>query len=219
MLYSKTLSIDRWKFQCEIKHICELLICFCKLVLTGSLHEGSCIYFFFNQTKQRKACCITKGTIRFLWFTCSWYKLVQDTHRGRPESSNLRHNQITKPCSKLAKWNAWFKNSFQALESLDMVFLYPTTLIKERMQVLFNRQWEEVKFKTAITMKVVLPNKNKRLNYILVWFFLMEAVLLIKIDAVWWLTTDLYKRGKGAGVGKGTTKEDTEMFNWRKKIQ
>lgn len=53
-----------------------------------------------------------------------------------------------------------------------MVFLYPTTLIKERMQVLFNRQWEEVKFKTAITMKVVLPNKNKRLNYILVWFFL-----------------------------------------------
>lgn len=66
-----------------------------------------------------------------------------------------------------------------------MVFLYPTTLIKERMQVLFNRQWEEVKFKTAITMKVVLPNKNKRLNYILVWFFLMEAVLLIKIDAVW----------------------------------
>lgn len=53
------------------------------------------------------------------------------------------------------------------------------------MQVLFNRQWEEVKFKTTITMKVVLPNKNKRLNYILVWFFLMEAVLLIKIDAVW----------------------------------
>lgn len=67
-----------------------------------------------------------------------------------------------------------------------MLSLYPTTLKKERMQVLFNRQWEEVKFKTAVTMKVVLPNKNKRLNYILVCgVFLMEAVLLIKIDAVW----------------------------------
>lgn len=137
ILYTKTLTTDPWKFQCEIMHICELLICFCKLVLSGNLHDGSCIYLFFNQTKQRKACCITKGTIRLLWFTCRWYKLMQDTHQGKPESSNLRHNQITKPCNRQAKSKAWFENSFQTLQSLDILSLYPTSFIKERIQVLF----------------------------------------------------------------------------------
>lgn len=45
----------------------------------------------------------------------------------------------------------------------------------------------------------------------------MEAALLIKIDAEQWVTADLHKRGKGAGVGKASTKEDTEMFNWNEK--
>lgn len=161
-------SISNSQFPYFLGYICELLLCFCKLVLTGSLHEGSCIYLFFNQTKQSKACCITKGTIRLLRFTCSWYKLMQDTHRGKPKSSTPRHNQITKPSSKLAKWEAWFKNSFQTLESSDILHLYPTILIKERMQVLFHLQWKEEKFKTAATMKVILLNKNKRFYYILV---------------------------------------------------
>lgn len=30
----------------------------------------------------------------------------------------------------------------------------------------------------------------------------MEAVLLIWTDADWWATTDLHKKGKGAGLGK-----------------
>lgn len=136
ILYTKTLTMDPWKFQCEIMHICELLICFCKLVLSGNLHDTSCSYLFFNQSKQRKACCITKGTIRLPWFTRRWYKVMQDTHQVKPESSNLRHNQITKPCSKQAKSKAWFENSFQTLESLDIFSLYPTSLIKERIQVL-----------------------------------------------------------------------------------
>lgn len=41
----------------------------------------------------------------------------------------------------------------------------------------------------------------------------MEAVLLIRIDAEWCVTADLHNRGKGAGVGKASMKENTEMFN------
>lgn len=169
--------MDPFQFQCEIMHICELLICFCKLVLTGSLHEGSCIYLFFNQTKQRKACCITKGTIRLLQFTCSWYKLMQDTHRGKPESSNLRHNQITKPCSKLVlkKKKLGLKTAFKLLNLWTYSLCTP-----QRIQVLFHLQWKEEKFKTTATMKVILLNKNKRLNYIQVFFFLNEGCIADK---------------------------------------
>lgn len=115
ILYIKTLTMNSWKFQCEIMHICERLICFCRLVLSGNLHDGSCIYLFFNQTKQRKARCITKGTIRLLWFTRRWYKLMQDTHQGKPESSNLRHNQIASPVAAKQNQKLDLKTAFKLL--------------------------------------------------------------------------------------------------------
>lgn len=99
-----------WKFKYKIRDIFKTAIRFSKHILTGSLHEGSCILtYIINQANQRKICCITKGTIKLLQFSCSWYKLMQDTHWGNQKSSNPRRNKITKSHSKLAKGKAWIK--------------------------------------------------------------------------------------------------------------
>lgn len=107
-----------WKFKYKIRDIFKTAIRFSKHILTGSLHEGSCILtYIINQANQRKICCITKGTIKLLQFSCSWYKLMQDTHWGNQKSSNPRRNKITKSHSKLAKGKAWIKKKKKLSDS------------------------------------------------------------------------------------------------------
>lgn len=156
-----------WKFKYKIRDIFKTAIRFSKHILTGSLHEGSCILtYIINQANQRKICCITKGTIKLLQFSCSWYKLMQDTHWGNQKSSNPRRNKITKSHSKLAKGKAWIKKkSFQTLVRLDVFGQYLTTLNKEKVLFFFSCRCNEKDKKLLLKVKVEFQGMNKSLYY------------------------------------------------------